>query len=88
MLVQILQNQGAIMAQLSDVQAAIAKLGTDISAEISAVTTKLQELQAAGGASPSDLDGLVTSLNNLDATVTAETTSLAGSAAPSGGTTT
>lgn len=75
------------MAQLSDVQAAIAKLGTDVSSEISAVTTKLQQLQAAGGASPSDLDGLVTSLNNLDATVTAETASLTGNPAPTTGTT-
>jgi hypothetical protein len=86
MLVQILQNQGEIVAQLTDVQAAIAKLGTDISAEIAAVTAKLQALQAAGGASPSDLDGLVASLNSLDATVTAETTSIAGSAPPAGGT--
>jgi hypothetical protein len=56
----IRENQGEIMAKLSDVQAAVAKLKADVQAFIAA---------NSGGASATDLDGLVADINVVDALV-------------------
>lgn len=66
------------MSALSDLQAAVAKLGTDFSAEISAVTAAIAASQAAnnGAVSASDAEVIVTQLNALDSQVTAETAAL------------
>lgn len=66
------------MSALSDVQDAVAKLGTDISAEIAAVTAAITASQAANaGAIPAaDAEAIVAKLQALDTQVQAETAAL------------
>lgn len=64
-----------IMAQIDDLNAAIAQLGTDISAEIQAVVTALQQ------GNP-DLSAAIAQLQALDTTVKNETASLSATPAP------
>jgi len=65
------------MATMADLTAAIAKLGTDITAEIAAVIAKLTPVPGEVVVAQADIDSAVTSLTDLSAKVEAETASLA-----------
>lgn len=67
---RILEKLEKIMSDISDLQAAVAQLGADVSAEIAAITAVLS------GPNP-DIQAVTAQLNTLDATVKAETAALA-----------
>ena len=70
--------ENRILAAIDDLKAAVAGLGTSISAEITAATAAITAAQTANaGAVPAaDAEAIVTQLNTLKATVDAETAAL------------
>ncbi len=70
------------MASLQEVKDDIADLGTQVAAEIQAVSDKISQLQQNGGASAADLDDLKTSIDAVKKTITDETAALSGNPNP------
>lgn len=66
------------MSALTDLQSAVAKLSSDTSAEIAAAVAAIQASQAAnnGAVAAADAEAIVSQLNALDTTITAETAAL------------
>lgn len=69
------------MAAIDDLKGAVANLGTSVSNELAAISTKLSGI-TTGGTSDADIEAVVTQIDNLQATVDAETATLTGNAAP------
>lgn len=76
---QILEGQKTIMNTFADVQAGIAKLGTDTAAELAAIQARLTA-QDGQNVAQADIDAAVTALGNLSASVESETAALSGAA--------
>ena len=72
------------MAAIDDLKAAIAKLGTDYSAELQAINANIAASQAAnaGSVSAADAEAIVGQINDLDSKVVAETAALTPAPAP------
>jgi len=68
----ISKNEGVLMAQISDVQAAVSKLASDVSQEIKDATAKIAALIAnqVDPGQAAALQTVVDSLNQVDASVT------------------
>ena len=69
---EISKNEGVLMAQISDVQAAVSKLASDVSQEISDATAKIAALvtEIPDPNQAAELQAVVVSLNNIDSAVT------------------
>ncbi len=79
---EIKKEQQKLMAAFKDLQDGIAKLGSDITAEIAAVIAKLTPVDGQVTVAQADIDAAVANLTTLSAQVEAETAALSTPPAP------
>lgn len=72
------------MATKEEFKAALDGLKADVAAELQAISDKITALQNQGGATPTDLDDLLTEVNDLRTEVQGETAALGATGATGG----